>query len=293
MWDLGEAARRWFRFESDETTNVTEWDVHSRAKKRRLETPEPSSRSSGSSSLSEQESSIMNSSIEGEPPSASPSFSGPASSTTKPADSSSESEDDEDPVIANYGEAIHKIADFKEGDFVGCMYESPYYGCVLSKNDAKRTVQVQFYTRSGQHKIYISKKKDTDIITEKRQGYIFCHIPSEKVQHGFTQVKKTKTMFLLDGVLHADIDLHQARWELYTAEIREDEDDIETCMAQVERLEGEIDKLNRSTYCERSSFNVPIGCENHLNFSLSSAVSDLPDLNASQEDSGMDEAHSQ
>jgi len=101
------------------------------------------------------------------------------------------------------------------------MYESPYYGSVLSKNEDKRTVQIQFYTRSGQHKIYISKKKDTDVITEKRQGktlkinyfkykfpgYIFCHIPSEKVQHGFTQVKKTKTMFLLDGVLHTDIDL--------------------------------------------------------------------------------------
>ena len=67
-------------------------------------------------------------------------------------------------------EAIHKIADFNEGDFVGCMYESPYYGSVLSKNDAKRTVKIQFYTRSGQHKIYISKKKDTDVITEKRQG---------------------------------------------------------------------------------------------------------------------------
>jgi hypothetical protein len=67
-------------------------------------------------------------------------------------------------------EAIHKIADFNEGDFVGCMYESPYYGCVLSKNDAKRNVKIQFYTRSGQHKIYISKKKDTDVITEKRQG---------------------------------------------------------------------------------------------------------------------------
>ena len=37
----------------------------------------------------------------------------------------------------------------------------------------------------------------------------------------------------------------QARWELYTAEVREDEDDIETCTAQVERLEEEIDKLNR------------------------------------------------
>jgi len=106
-------------------------------------------------------------------------------------------------------------------------------------------------------------------------------------------VKKTKTMFLLDGVLHTDIDLRQARWELFTAEIREDEDDIVTCTAQVERLEEDIDKLNRSTYCERSSFNVPIGCENHLNFSLNSTVSELPGLNDSQQDSGMDEANSQ
>ncbi|CBY35599.1 unnamed protein product [Oikopleura dioica] len=293
MWDLGEAARRWFRFESDETTNITEWDVHSRAKKRRLETPEPASRSSGSSSLSEQESSTENMSTEEEPLTSTPSLSEAGPSTIKSTESSSESEDDDDPVITNYGDAIHKIADFNVGDFVGCMYESPYYGSVLSKNEDKRTVQIQFYTRSGQHKIYISKKKDTDVITEKRQGYIFCHIPSEKVQHGFTQVKKTKTMFLLDGVLHTDIDLRQARWELFTAEIREDEDDIVTCTAQVERLEEDIDKLNRSTYCERSSFNVPIGCENHLNFSLNSTVSELPGLNDSQQDSGMDEANSQ
>ena len=50
------------------------------------------------------------------------------------------------------------------------MYESPYYGTVVSKNEERKTVKVHFYTRSGQHKIYISKKNDTDVITEKRQG---------------------------------------------------------------------------------------------------------------------------
>ncbi|CAG5097816.1 Oidioi.mRNA.OKI2018_I69.XSR.g15246.t1.cds [Oikopleura dioica] len=253
MWTHGDKAKRWFRYQSDETSFVTEWDTHNRAKKRRLDSPETSRPSSSSGSSVE-------ASEELESPRESPDLTEEQSGTNaEPVEVENESEDEEDVIIQRYREATHKIEDLSVGDFVGCMYESAYYGTVLSKNEEEKTVNVHFYTRSSHHKIYISKKKDTDTITEKRQGYIFCHIPAEKVQHGNTQVRKTKTMFLLDGVVHADIDLTEAKWRLFTAELREDEDDIETYTDEVDRLTDEIDTLNRSTYCERSTFNVPIG----------------------------------
>ena len=72
-------------------------------------------------------------------------------------------------------QALFKLADVNVGDSVGGMYDVPCYGQVIEKN--KNEIKVQFYTRKKTTQSdYIIKKKDTDTITEQRQGYLFYHI---------------------------------------------------------------------------------------------------------------------
>ena len=55
------------------------------------------------------------------------------------------------------------------------MYDVPCYGQVIEKH--ADSIKVQFYTRKKTTvSDYILKKKDTDDITEKRQGYLFYHL---------------------------------------------------------------------------------------------------------------------
>ena len=55
------------------------------------------------------------------------------------------------------------------------MYDVPCYGQVIEKSE--NSIKVQFYTRKKTTASdSILKKKDTDTITESRQGYIFYHI---------------------------------------------------------------------------------------------------------------------
>ena len=55
------------------------------------------------------------------------------------------------------------------------MYGVPCYGQVIEKG--KDSIKVQFYTRKKTTvSDYILKKKDTDEITRKRQGYLFYHL---------------------------------------------------------------------------------------------------------------------
>ena len=55
------------------------------------------------------------------------------------------------------------------------MYDVPCYGQVIEKTE--KSIKVQFYTRKKTTPSdYIIKKKDTDTITETRQGYLFYHL---------------------------------------------------------------------------------------------------------------------
>ena len=101
MWCHGEKAKRWFRYQSDETSFVTEWDTHTRAKKRRLDSPESSRPSSSSGSSIEAAEELESTSDSTEV------IEEQSASNAEPANTENESEDEEDVIIQRYRKELN------------------------------------------------------------------------------------------------------------------------------------------------------------------------------------------
>jgi len=107
-----------------------------------------------------------------------------------------------DPIQQFQSRSLFKLKDIQVGDFIGAAYGAKYIGRVTQRDDEK--IEVQFYRlmpnawkdepnpakkrRKSTNSIgksiqpkYKPKAKDSDWITEKRQGYIFAHFRKDLV----------------------------------------------------------------------------------------------------------------
>lgn len=129
-----------------------------------------------------------------------------------------------DPIIRDYKKSLVKLEDIEINDSVGGMYDVPCYGQVIEKH--KDAIKVQFYTRKKTTMSdYILKKKDTDDITAKRQGYLFYHLKQEHIE--YIKQGRIDVMRFSADYTHDAIDKEWNKWNNYTLKLQGRESEVE------------------------------------------------------------------
>lgn len=147
-----------------------------------------------------------------------------------------------DPIIKDYKKALVKLEDIEVNDSVGGMYDVPCYGQVIEKN--ADSIKVQFYTRKKTTvSDYILKKKDTDDITETRQGYLFYHLKEEHIE--YIKQGRVDVMRFSTDYPHDVIDKEWNKWNNFNMKLQGRENEAEELQDDNEETDDGDNKRRR------------------------------------------------